>query len=85
MLRFIIGKILWLIPTLIGITIVAFGFVRVLPGDPVLLMAGERGLSPERHAELAHQLGFDRHAVAVALQSSVWLNTVRYRCTNSRK
>ncbi|AQS48428.1 MULTISPECIES: ABC transporter permease subunit [Thioclava] len=60
MLRFIIGKILWLIPTLIGITIVAFGFVRVLPGDPVLLMAGERGLSPERHAELAHQLGFDR-------------------------
>ncbi|MPQ94026.1 ABC transporter permease subunit [Thioclava sp. JE_KL1] len=60
MLRFILGKILWLIPTLIGITIVAFGFVRVLPGDPVLLMAGERGLSPERHAELAHQLGFDR-------------------------
>ncbi|KFE34566.1 ABC transporter permease subunit [Thioclava atlantica] len=60
MIRFFIGKILWLIPTLIGITIVAFGFVRVLPGDPVLLMAGERGLSPERHAELTHQLGFDR-------------------------
>lgn len=60
MIRFILGKILWLIPTLIGITIVAFGFVRLLPGDPVLLMAGERGLSPERHAELAHQLGFDR-------------------------
>ncbi|MBN2740631.1 MAG: ABC transporter permease subunit [Rhodobacteraceae bacterium] len=60
MIKFILGKILWLIPTLIGITIVAFGFVRVLPGDPVLLMAGERGLSPERYAELTHQLGFDR-------------------------
>jgi dipeptide transport system permease protein len=60
MIRFFLGKILWLIPTLIGITIVAFGFVRVLPGDPVLLMAGERGLSPERYAELTHQLGFDR-------------------------
>ncbi|KEO56388.1 ABC transporter permease subunit [Thioclava pacifica] len=60
MIRFFLGKILWLIPTLIGITIVAFGFVRVLPGDPVLLMAGERGLTPERHAELTHQLGFDR-------------------------
>ncbi|MBD3804219.1 MAG: ABC transporter permease subunit [Thioclava sp.] len=60
MIRFILGKILWLIPTLVGITIVAFGFVRVLPGDPVLLMAGERGLTPERHAELTHQLGFDR-------------------------
>src|SRR5690606_35820353 len=34
--------------------------VRVLPGDPVLLMAGERGVSPERHAELMAQLGFDR-------------------------
>lgn len=60
MIRFILGKILYLIPTFIGITIVAFGFVRVLPGDPVLLMAGERGLSPERHAQLLEQFGFNR-------------------------
>lgn len=60
MIRFILSKILYLIPTFIGITIVAFGFVRVLPGDPVLLMAGERGLSPERHAQLLAQFGFDR-------------------------
>lgn len=38
----------------------AFGFVRLLPGDPVLLLAGERGITPERHAELSAQLGFDR-------------------------
>lgn len=60
MIRFIFGKIAYLIPTFIGITIVAFGFVRILPGDPVLLMAGERGLSPQRHAELMAQFGFDR-------------------------
>jgi len=48
------------VPTFFGITIVAFAFVRVLPGDPVLLMAGERGVSPERHAQLLAQLGFDR-------------------------
>lgn len=60
MLRFIFGKLAYLVPTFIGITIVAFGFVRVLPGDPVLLMAGERGVSPERHAQLMAQLGFDR-------------------------
>ncbi|MGU3401086.1 ABC transporter permease subunit [Brucellaceae bacterium D45D] len=60
MLRFILNKILYLVPTFIGITIVAFSFVRVLPGDPVLLMAGERGVSPERHAQLMAQLGFDR-------------------------
>lgn len=60
MFRFILNKILYLVPTFIGITIVAFSFVRVLPGDPVLLMAGERGVSPERHAQLMAQLGFDR-------------------------
>ncbi|WP_420962554.1 ABC transporter permease subunit [Brucella sp. IR073] len=60
MLRFVLNKLAYLVPTFIGITIVAFAFVRVLPGDPVLLMAGERGVSPERHAELMAQLGFDR-------------------------
>lgn len=60
MIRFLFSKLLYLVPTFIGITMVAFGFVRVLPGDPVLLMAGERGISPERHAQLAAQLGFDK-------------------------
>ena len=60
MIRFLFMKLLYLVPTFLGITFIAFGFVRVLPGDPVLLMAGERGLSPERHAELAAQLGFDK-------------------------
>ncbi len=46
MFRFILNKLVYLVPTFIGITIVAFAFVRVLPGDPVLLMAGERGVSP---------------------------------------
>jgi dipeptide transport system permease protein len=32
----------------------------MLPGDPVMLMAGERSLTPERHAELLKQFGFDR-------------------------
>jgi dipeptide transport system permease protein len=60
MLRFLLFRLALLIPTFIGITIVAFGFIRVLPGDPVLLMAGERSLSPERHAELLKSFGFDR-------------------------
>lgn len=60
MLKFILGKLAYLIPTFFGITVVAFGFVRVLPGDPVLLLAGERGLTPERYKQLLSQLGFDR-------------------------
>jgi dipeptide transport system permease protein len=60
MLSFLLKRIGLLIPTFIGITIVAFGFVRVLPGDPVLLMAGERGLTPERYEALLKQFGYDR-------------------------
>ncbi len=60
MLTFILKRIALLLPTFLGITIVAFGFVRVLPGDPVLLMAGERGLSEERYAALLKEFGYDR-------------------------
>ncbi|QRM54297.1 ABC transporter permease subunit [Sinorhizobium sp. BG8] len=60
MLRFIFGRLAVLIPTFIGVSIIAFAFIRLLPGDPVMLMSGERVMSPERHAELMHQLGLDR-------------------------
>ena len=63
MIRFILAKLLYLVPTFLGITIIAFSFVRILPGDPVLLMAGERGVTPERHAELSAQLGYDKSVV----------------------
>ncbi|WP_085900750.1 ABC transporter permease subunit [Kiloniella majae] len=60
MLRFIISKLGVLIPTFLGVTLIAFSFIRMLPGDPIELLAGERGVSPERHAQLMADLGFDR-------------------------
>jgi len=60
MLRFFLNKIALIIPTLIGITICAFGFVRLLPGDPILALAGEHGVTPERYEVLKHQFGFDQ-------------------------
>ena len=60
MLRFLVGRIAILVPTFIGVALVAFFFIRLLPGDPVQIMAGERGLSPERHAELSALLGYDQ-------------------------
>jgi dipeptide transport system permease protein len=60
MLRFLVTKLTQLIPTFIGITVLSFAFIRLLPGDPVTLLAGERGISPERHAELMTQFGFDK-------------------------
>ena len=49
-----------IVPTFIGVTIAAFAFIRLLPGDPILLLAGERGVTPERRAELEKLMGFDR-------------------------
>ena len=63
MFRFLLGRIAVLIPTFIGVSIIAFSFIRMLPGDPVALLSGERVMSAERHAEISHQLGFDRPIV----------------------
>lgn len=60
MLRFLLGRVAVLIPTFLGVSLIAFSFIRVLPGDPVMLMSGERVMSPEKHAEIMHQLGYDR-------------------------
>jgi dipeptide transport system permease protein len=60
MLRFVLHRIIVLLPTFIGITVVAFLFIHILPGDPVLVLAGERGVTPERHAAILAMLGFDK-------------------------
>lgn len=60
MFGFLLRRIGMLIPTFIGVTIVAFLFIRLLPGDPILLLAGERGISDERYAELQKAFGFDQ-------------------------
>nr|WP_319513316.1 ABC transporter permease subunit [uncultured Cohaesibacter sp.] len=60
MFGFILRRVGMLIPTFVGVTLVAFFFIRLLPGDPILLLAGERGISAERYAELQHAFGFDQ-------------------------
>jgi len=49
-----------LVPTFMGVTLASFAFIRLIPGDPVELLVGERGIDPARHAQLLHDLGFDR-------------------------
>jgi dipeptide transport system permease protein len=60
MLRFLFTKVSLIIPTFFGVTLLTFAMIRLIPGDPIELMAGERGVTPERHAVLAAQYGFDR-------------------------
>lgn len=60
MLAVLLKRILHSLPTLIGVSLVAFLLIRLVPGDPVLLMLGERGGSPEAVAEMRHNLGLDQ-------------------------
>jgi dipeptide transport system permease protein len=60
MLTYLLRKLGVIVPTFFGVTLVAFVFIRLLPGDPVLLMAGERGMTEERHARLMAEFGYDK-------------------------
>ncbi|MGH6898442.1 MAG: ABC transporter permease subunit [Geminicoccaceae bacterium] len=60
MLRFVITRLAILVPTFVGVTLVAFLLIRLVPGDPILLLVGERGIDPERHAQLMAEFGFDQ-------------------------
>ncbi len=59
MFSFVLRKLATVVPTFIGITLVAFFLIRLVPGDPIEVMVGERQLDPEAHAALAHRLGLD--------------------------
>ena len=60
MIRLILSRLAVLIPTFFGVSIIAFAFIHLLPGDPVQLMAGERVMDPARHAQIMHELGYDQ-------------------------
>jgi dipeptide transport system permease protein len=56
----LLKKLATLIPTLIGVTLVAFFMIRLIPGDPIEVMLGERRLDPAAHAALMEKLGLDQ-------------------------
>ena len=60
MLRFLVTRVSLVIPTFIGVTLLTFALIRLIPGDPIELLVGERGIDPERHAELRAEMGLDQ-------------------------
>src|SRR3989454_6308202 len=49
----------WFVPTLLGLLVVTFVISRVIPADPVALVAGETA-TPAQVEVLRRQLGYDR-------------------------
>jgi peptide/nickel transport system permease protein len=59
MINYIIRRLLILIPILLGLTIVVFLLLTVLPGDPARLMAGEFA-DPETVESIREEMGFNK-------------------------
>ncbi len=76
MTRFIVKRLLALIPLLFAISVISFVVIRAAPGDPIVSMVDPRGgreLSPEQLEKIYQQLGL-RDPLYV--QYGRWLNNV---------
>jgi peptide/nickel transport system permease protein len=57
--KYILKRILLLIPVLLGVTFIVFSIMYLTPGDPAQLILGEKA-SPQAIADLRHQMGLDK-------------------------
>jgi dipeptide transport system permease protein len=60
MLSFIARRLGLLIPTFFGVTLLTFALIRMIPGDPVEVMMGERRVDPVMHAAAMERLGLNK-------------------------
>jgi dipeptide transport system permease protein len=58
--RFFLRRAALIVPTFLGVTLLAFALIHLIPGDPVENLSGERGMDPARRARLLHEFGLDR-------------------------
>jgi ABC-type dipeptide/oligopeptide/nickel transport system permease component len=59
LLALVLRRLVWLVPTLLGLLLVTFVISHVIPADPVALLAGETA-TPAQVEALRRQLGYDR-------------------------
>jgi peptide/nickel transport system permease protein len=70
--QFIARRLVALIPVLFGVSILVFSLVRLIPGDPVLVMLGERA-RVEDVERVRKEMGFDR---PIHIQYIEWMRRV---------
>jgi peptide/nickel transport system permease protein len=72
MLRFIVARIGQTIAVLFAVSVIIFALMRMIPGDPVLMMLGDE-FTQDAYNRLRARLGFDR---GIAIQYLVWLGDI---------
>lgn len=74
MRKYLVRRILQMIPLLLGVSVVAFVVMRLAPGDPVAIFINpEKASSPEMVELIRHQLGLDK---PMYVQYLLWLKNV---------
>jgi peptide/nickel transport system permease protein len=80
MLRYIARRLLSLLPVLLGITLLVFAFLHLIPGDPAITMLGEKA-TPAQVEALRERLGLNQ---PLPLQYLTFLgNLLRFELGNS--
>jgi peptide/nickel transport system permease protein len=81
--RYAIRRGLTIVPVLLGVSVLVFSFIHLIPGDPALTMLGERA-TPEKVAEVRLRLGLDRPIwqqyllyIGKALQGDLGVSIIR--------
>src|SRR3954471_15488193 len=69
MTRYIVRRVVLMIPVAFLVTIICFGLLRLAPGDPVLVYAGEER-DPQSLDQIRHSLGLDQ---PLPVQYVAWL------------
>ena len=79
MKKYLAQRLLFAIPTLLGLTILIFGIMRILPGDPLgafYSMEAMENFTEAQRAELMRHLGLDRPLI---VQYGSWLGVALSR------
>ncbi|MBI5923739.1 MAG: ABC transporter permease subunit [Betaproteobacteria bacterium] len=60
MLGFFLRRAGLVVPTFLGITLLVFSLIHLIPGNAVEALSGERGMDPARYARLMNEFGLDQ-------------------------
>jgi len=73
--QYILKRLLLAVPTLIGVSLIVFFMVRLIPGGVVQQIAGDTPVTPEFREQVERDLGLDKPAYE---QYFVWLGGVAH-------
>ena len=72
MAQYIARRLISLIPVLLGVSIVVFSLIRLIPGDPVIIMLGEKA-RVEDIERVREEMGFNR---PIPVQYVEWMGKI---------